>query len=346
MKIKFKHILYASLIVALIIPIYFSLEEYFTHKTLTYGLLFRCVGFIFTFLVTISIAGVNIQIVYLCQKKITWDKYFLRRAVIELFITSITAALIISAWVAIFTSIFPSFQAHHKENVYFSNIVVAIIVNAMATFILEGIYMFNQWKSSLVETEKLKRENIESQFAVLKNQVNPHFLFNSLNALSSLISQSPAKAKEFVNQFSKVYRYVLEVKDKLVVEIKEELDFLNSYYFLQKIRHGENLNMIIEIDAQKVNYFIPALSLQILVENAIKHNEISSKYPLTIELYNDEKYLIVKNNIQNKNINIETSTGIGLKNLTERYSHFSDIAPVFTVKNQHYIAKLPIIKEE
>ncbi len=185
---------------------------------------------------------------------------------------------------------------------------------------------------------------LESKYAVLKNQVNPHFLFNSLNSLNSLIRISPEKAIEFVDKFSKIYRYVLDVNDKMVVELYEEVDFLQSYYFLQKIRFGVNLKIEVNIDAKKLNDFILPLSIQMLLENAIKHNEISMEKPLTISISADEDYLIISNNLQRKNV-FEHSNGIGLANLKERYKHFTDAEPMFYYTDNSYIAKIPIIHE-
>lgn len=347
MKIKFKYIVIISFIIAIIVPGYFVIQDIVREDFHHLQLISKAIGVLYSFVVSVSICGINLQIAYFLQHKIPWQKNFFRRLTIELVITNITASIIICCWAMIFRFVLPNFQSELKiEDVLFSNIIVAIIVNTIAILIVEGVYMVKQWKNAIVEAEILKRESIESQFAALKNQIDPHFLFNSLNALDSLISQSPKKAKEFVSKFSKVYRYVLDVKDKLVIEIKEELEFIKSYYFLQKIRHNENLTLSINVEAEKLNYFIPALSIQMLVENAIKHNEISSKYPLHIEIFSDKGYLVVSNILRPKKGKVEKSTGIGIQNLKERYKHFSSRGPLFTVDNEKYIAKLPILKEE
>ena len=166
-----------------------------------------------------------------------------------------------------------------------------------------------------------------------------------MNTIYSLIDTHPKKAKEFITKFSKTYRHVLDVKEKVVVLLKDEIEFLNSYIFLQKIRHEGNLEIKIEIDAKKLNNYIPPLSLQMLVENAIKHNIVSEKNPLKISITDKNNYLIVKNNIQLKD-NMVESTKIGLKNLTERYKHISDSTPEFYIKNNEYIAEIPLLEEE
>ena len=346
MKIKFKYILYTSLILAVIIPSFFVLIHLAKGELDKETTGFRFLGILYSFLVSISIAGADTQMTYFLQKKFPWQKNFTKRLAIELVITNIFATIIICIWYTIFMQVFGGHVKGDTEDTYLNNIIIAIVVNTIVILIYEGVYMVNQWKKALVEAERMKRESVESQFAALKNQINPHFLFNSLNALDSLITQSPEKAKEFVNQFSKIYRYVLDVKDKLVIEIKEEVNFINTYYTLQKVRYGENLTMKVNIDVNVLNYFIPCLSLQMLVENAIKHNEISSKFPLTIEITNDKDYLIITNKMQARQGQVEKSTGIGIKNLIERYSHFSTLEPQFAILGENYIAKLPILKEE
>jgi LytS/YehU family sensor histidine kinase len=229
--------------------------------------------------------------------------------------------------------------------VIYNNIVTAIIVNLFVGGFVVIRYSTQEWKKAVIEAEKFKRISIESQYATLVNQINPHFLFNSLNALVSLIPQSPDKAVEFVNKFSKIYRYVLDSKDKIVCELKDEIDFMDSYFFLQKIRFGENLIIEKRIDSKLLIQYIPPLSIQLLIENAIKHNEISKTNPLKISIYSSGQYLIVENNLQPIAIKND-STGIGLKNLTDRYEHLSTLIPEFYVLNNHYIAKIPIIADE
>ena len=220
--------------------------------------------------------------------------------------------------------------------------VAMVLITFFTTSIYEGIYLFKKWKKSLVLTASLEKENIQSQFEVLKNQINPHFLFNSLSILASIIPADPDKAVDFVNRFSKIYRYVLDVKDEIVVELKDELDFVMSYIFLQKIRFGENLMIITNIDAKVLNKFVLPLSLQLLIENAIKHNEISDAYSLTITITNNEDCIIIKNDLQ-KIQDDSNSTKIGLKNLKERYRLISDSAPKFYIKENMFVAEIPFL---
>ena len=182
------------------------------------------------------------------------------------------------------------------------------------------------------------------KYEALKSQINPHFLFNSLNVLSSLIYQDTAKSDEFIKKFSEVFRYVLELNQEKLVKVKRELKFLDSYFFLQKIRYGDNLKLHKKIDAEVLNMEIPPLTLQLVVENAIKHNVISNEQQLNISIENNGSSLIVSNNCQYRG-NLNGSTGIGQKNLIEKYSLIGERTPEFYVKDDRYISQLPLIKE-
>jgi sensor histidine kinase YesM len=198
----------------------------------------------------------------------------------------------------------------------------------------------------LIQAERQEKQNILSRFETLKNQVNPHFLFNSLNALSSLVYKNPEAARDFIQKLSNVYRYIIEQRDSDLVELREELNFVRAYFFLHKIRFGENLHLVeTNLESWQQNYFTPPLALQLLVENAIKHNIVSSEQPLTIELYMEEGgQLVVRNNFQ-KRTNGTISTGIGLQNLKERYSFFSESQPSFYQEDGYFYAKVPLLKQ-
>lgn len=191
---------------------------------------------------------------------------------------------------------------------------------------------------------KVQKENLQSQFEVLKSQINPHFMFNSLNVLSGLINTDVAKAQLFIDEFSQIYRYVLETIDQQVVSLNQEFDFMRSYLFLQQIRYGESLTYSVDIVAEQLQLLVPPLSLQVLLENAMKHNIVNEEKPLKIEIYNEGDFLFIKNPIQPKISG--TSTGLGLKNLIKRYALICKLEPIFKVENNYYIAKIPLIKVE
>jgi PAS domain S-box-containing protein len=191
---------------------------------------------------------------------------------------------------------------------------------------------------------RLQKENLQSQFEVLRQQVNPHFLFNSLNVLTSLIKLEPDLAEKFTEHLSKVYRYVLENKDNDLVELKTELDFLDAYLFLLNIRFMDKIVVRIQIKADKTEWFILPLALQLLIENAIKHNAMSKKNPLNIHIYTDsDNFLCVVNNLQERESYI-ASTGVGLKNIEHRYQLLEMPAPEFIKTEFEFIAKIPLRK--
>ena len=220
-----------------------------------------------------------------------------------------------------------------------------IIENALESYRLktENRSLHQEKEGLLLKAEQQKKAHILSQFETLKNQVNPHFLFNSLNALSSLVHEDPDLAEQFIAKLTRVYRYVLDLKEEDVVPLSEEINFVKNYFFLQQIRFGNSLQLYIQLVPESSNRKIPPLTLQILVENAIKHNIASREQPLIVELYSEgPDLLVVKNNYQKRQDGVE-STGLGLANLRARYSYLSEQQPEFNLKNDHYIAKVPLL---
>lgn len=196
-----------------------------------------------------------------------------------------------------------------------------------------------EWRQMSIDLEKIKTEQVSSQYESLKNQVNPHFLFNSLNALTSLVYDDQAKAVEFIRKLSQVYRYVLDKKDEELVPLQDEVDFMENFIFLQKIRFGENLEFTISKSVH--GGYLPPLALQILVENAIKHNVVSEKNPLTIKIEISDELCAVSNSIKEKLA--KDSTGIGLSNLTARYQYLTKRKVEILNNGKEFVVKLPIL---
>ena len=219
------------------------------------------------------------------------------------------------------------------------------IMLAMVGAIYESMRFFNLWKKVLVEKEQIERAHLSSQLEGLRNQVNPHFLFNSLNTLIYLIPEDTNKAVRFVQQLSKVYRYVLESRDNGLIPLREELEFLHAYIYLQHERFGDNLQVAIRIPDTRQNAAIVPLSLQMLFENAIKHNIISTEKPLRIEVFTENDHLVVRNNLQRKN-QVMDSTGVGLQNIRDRYRMLVDKDVEVIVSQQFYTVLLPLAHSE
>jgi len=201
----------------------------------------------------------------------------------------------------------------------------------------------SQLTKATTQLLKLQKENLQSQFDVLKQQVNPHFLFNSLNVLTSLIRLEPELAEKFTEHLAKVYRYVLENKDNELVPLSTEVSFLNAYIFLINIRFMDKVHVNIQIGQEWMNHQIIPLAMQLLIENAIKHNAMSKKSPLVIELFIDDHHqLNVVNNLQEREAHM-SSTGVGLQNIQNRYKLLNNTVPAFEKTDTHFIAKIPLI---
>lgn len=193
---------------------------------------------------------------------------------------------------------------------------------------------------------QLERENLQARFEVLKSQLSPHFLFNTFGTLITLIEEDPIAAVHYVEELSRVYRYLLQTRDKKLIPLKTELDFVDAYAFLVKKRFGQNITITVTAANDNRNSMIPPLSIQLLIENAVKHNIISSKKPLHIEVgFTPDDYLVVKNNLQKKRI-LESRTKVGLSNLAHRYEFFTDRQIEIQPDEIHFVVKLPLLQNE
>lgn len=208
---------------------------------------------------------------------------------------------------------------------------------------LEIWEMIKRNRNLNVTLTQMEKEKITSQLQALRQQINPHFLFNSLNVLSELIHEDIEKSDLFIQHFARVYRYVLQINQETVVTLLQELAFLDSYIFLQKIRFGENLQVEIGVAKAALQQYVPPLSLQVLFENAIKHNTISTAGPLRIELKSEGDILKIVNTLQRHNTP-PNGTGVGQVNLKNKYELISEQSPDFYIANGRYIAELPLIR--
>lgn len=210
------------------------------------------------------------------------------------------------------------------------------------------VFYMNKYKVVQIEAEQLKKQSIEARFDALRSQINPHFLFNSLNVLSSLVYRDPDTSARFIEQLSNVYRYLLNNQDQKLIPLREELEFINSYYYLLKMRFQENLNIAHEIPETKKDYYIAPATLQLLIENAIKHNVVSKKNPLDIKIYIENgkpeiNKIVVENNLQPKPVQ-EASSKLGLKNIKSRYTFLAGREAVEIITAPNFIVKVPLIK--
>jgi len=222
---------------------------------------------------------------------------------------------------------------------YMQSLIIGFLFN-LVYFLLA----FTQYKRSadLLE-EKIKKENLSFQYESLRNQIDPHFLFNSFSVLNSLIQQDQKLATDFLTKLSNIYRYLLDNKENKVSSLKSELEFLDSYLFLMKIRHDGCIIEDIQVNESDKIYSIPTVSLQILVENAIKHNSFNEKKPLKVFILTENGYLVVKNEL-NIRKTAKISAGIGLQNIQKRYKLHTSKEVAIDKKDSHFIVKLPLLK--
>ena len=205
-----------------------------------------------------------------------------------------------------------------------------------------SVDFFRNWREAAIQQEEMKRAHLSLQYQTLKDQVRPHFLFNSLSSLVTLINTDPEKATRFVQKLSDVYRYVLEQRENELVHLYEEVKFLEDFIYLQKIRFGESLQVRFKLDLDQKQMIIP-LSLQMMVENAIKHNEISAEHPLIVDIFTNVKnQVVISNNLRKKEV-MEDSPGMGIDNLRKRIAFFTDEPLVIEEESETFNVTIPTI---
>jgi sensor histidine kinase YesM len=295
------------------------------------------------------------------NKSISWHKNLSLRFVVE-----VSAGVVLSGFAAIIFIFLFLLQDFTPENeiemstVYEGFIkfgILSVVINYVYSLINFSIFSFNQFNLSQIESIKSDRIQLDLRFEALKSQLNPHFLFNALNTISSLIFVDIKRAENYVRQLAQTYDYILTTDETKLVSFQTELKMLRSFFFMHKIRYDDYINLHIDPDLDTLKGLIPPFALQILVENALKHSVISEETPLKIEIFNENnKHLVVRNNIIYKaedqsSMNIllnrqkaSESYKIGLSNIKKRYRFLSN-KEIEIIKNSHFTIKLPIISE-
>lgn len=241
--------------------------------------------------------------------------------------------------------LFPSFNYTFNEKGFIWAYMSLAIINIFLTLLMEGISSYNRWRENLKETEKLNKTFKQSQLLGLKSQVNPHFLFNSLNTLSSLIAEDEAEAETFLNEMSKVYRYMLRGDDEQLVALHTETKFVESYIHLLERRFGQSLQVQLDIKAEDKNRLIPPLSLQVLIENAFTQNSMSRTEPLVIKITSDGSKVVVRNNRKPKAIGNVIDFEASLDNLVTKYRLLNSAEVVIKDEALQRSIFLPLIEK-
>lgn len=220
---------------------------------------------------------------------------------------------------------------------------VGFAVNMIFETLYEADYIFTKLKESTAEKETLQELSLQTEFDTLKNQVNPHFLFNCFNTLSSLITVDKEKAEQFLNELSKVYRYLLRNNQEGLSTVESEIKFIQSYYRLLQTRHGEAVQLNIEIDKRYNMYLLPSLTLQLLVENVVKHNALSKSKPLVIDIFTTAgNKLVVNNNLQRRTVRAP-SNKVGLENIKAKYALLKKPGFEIMENEKNFTVVLPLI---
>jgi len=308
---------------------------------------FRSAGtMLYVLLYSYSIGIPSIALITLAAKRL--DRYYpwLKNPFKKLALTIVMEILIVLFVLLMVQIAFLLINKNDIEDLFRQlsvGFIWAVGITIFGIAIANGVLFFKNWKQSALNEEILKREKLAIQYEALRNQVNPHFLFNSLTALTTLVHQDADKAEAFIRRFSDVYRYILENRNQEIVSLQNEMTLIENMAYLYHYRHGNNLKIELDLDPSDEKSILP-MALQMLLENALKHNVISEEKPLHVKIYEDGDFVVVWNNLQLKN-SVADSNNVGLGNIRLRYSYLS-ANPVSIEKTDHYFqVKIPILKQ-
>lgn len=248
----------------------------------------------------------------------------------------------LAIWAKVESEVWYTFLSYNRMTIYF---LVAMFILSVYVVLDLGYELLDRWRTSQAEAERLERLHTQAQLENLKAQINPHFLFNSLNTLNALISEDANRARQFVRRLSDVYRYILEHREANVIELSRERRLFEDYADLCSTRFEDNFNWKAEWPAPIDDWAIPPMTLQILLENAVKHNVISADKPLHVHVHTENHRLIVSNNLQPKKL-WDPGTGIGLKNIVERYAQLTSEKVIIQSQDNAFSVSLPLIRHD
>jgi len=299
-------------------------------------------SFLYTIFIAFIIWEGNRYLLFSMRSYFDWYKKPLKKIIVLLFGISFytlpVSILLLAGWYHIFIN-----TGANWPTIFTASLIIMICV-IFITHVYETVFLVKESASEMLRAEQLERARAEAELEALKNQIDPHFIFNSLNTLSYLIEEKPARAKQFNDNMADVYRYILQNKARGLVLLQEEISFLEDYFSLLKIRFENAVQLNLTADKALFDqYLVPPISLQVLMENAIKHNEFSDELPLVIEISFSGDTLVFYNEIRKKTLR-KHSSRIGLKNLDERYKLIT--GHTITIEETEKIFKvvLPVLK--
>jgi len=325
-------------VLGIVIP---NLTGLITNPLYSYSELAAC--YIYFILIAMMVWQGNVWLMYYIRKRTNWTSRQYHKIILSLFLANIVYSGTLSALLLNLWKMF-SRENYSSNGPIVNTTLVIIIAACFITNIYEIIFLNQEREDSQSRVEQLKIAKAQAELEALKNQIDPHFIFNSLNTLSFLITRDPQNARLYNDTLAKVYRYILSNKEKDLVLLREEIEFISNYFYLLKIRFADAVTMVIEItDLSSEEFLIPPISMQALVENAIKHNEFNDKMPLTINISISSNYAVVRNIINARNYAAPTSK-IGLGNLDNRYKLITKRNIIIENNFKSFTVKLPIIK--
>lgn len=285
----------------------------------------------------------NVRLMYFIRARYPWTKKTYYKIIISLFFANIVYSGLVSS-ILIKLWFYCSHETRTGNEAIVSTVLIIIIAACFITNIYEILFLNREKEVTESRVEQLNVAKAQAELEALKNQIDPHFIFNSLNTLSFLITRDPKNARLYNDTLAQVYRYILSNKERDLVLLREETEFISNYFYLLKIRFADAISMTIEItDLSAENFLIPPISLQALVENAIKHNEFSEKKPLAINVSIHSDYVIVKNVLNRRN-GTTAGSRIGLSNLDNRYKLLTKRNIVVENNFESFTVRLPIIR--
>ena len=300
-------------------------------------------AFLTILLITFGILEINRWIEPHIRRRIPHSESSLRFPTLFFLGGSIASTLFTVGVVLFMGMVLHSFSLEDNFTPLKLNLTYGWLVNLLYHLINTITYYFKEYKSSRLEAEELKRISAQAELQLVKSQINPHFLFNNLNVLAALVMKDNNEANRFIEAFSKVYRYILSHHDKELVDLRSELEFIKPYIFLLETRFADGLKIDMDIAPHHLNKHIIPASLQMLIENAIKHNVVSRQRPLHIQIHaNGTSKLTVSNNLQPKE-SLEASTGIGLQNIIKRYELVGGGSVDIQQTAEAFLVALPLV---
>ena len=293
----------------------------------------------FGFLLSALVVLGHDRIVRQLKSMIPKRSKLLTRLSIQVLITSIYAIIASYLFSIFFWNVI--LKIPMTSEYLFDFIVLSLFIPLFVNGLTESLYYYGEWEAESRKKEQLEKENIKARYEILKNQISPHFLFNCFNTLAVLIDEGKKNASTFLKQLSKVYRFVLDTKESEIIRLKEELRVFHAYAHLLSIRFGENFNLENRIESRQEEFYIAPLTMQILLENAIKHNRSSIDHPLKVDISINGKHLIFTNNLAP--VAAVESTSTGLQNIKSRYQFLTGEQVTIEHTKEHFSVKVPLI---